>query len=40
MGESDSNREDVLEVSSTAPSSTLLPDDPVVKAVQAPTSDT
>ena len=39
MGESDSDGKDGLEVSSTAPSSTLLPSDPVVKAAQAPAFD-
>ena len=40
MGESDSDREDGLRVSLTAPSSALLPGDPVVEAVQALASDT
>ena len=40
MGESDSDKEDGLGVSSTTPSSTLLPGDPVVEAAQAPASDT
>ena len=40
VGESDSNEEDGLKVSSTVPSSTLLPGDPVVEASQALASDT
>ena len=40
VGESDSNREDGLRVSLTAPSSALLPGDPVVEAAQASASDT
>ena len=40
VGESDSDGEDSLGVSSTAHSSTLLPGDPVVESAQAPTSDT
>ena len=40
VGESDSDEEDGLRVSSTVLSSTLLPGDPVVEATQAPASDT
>ena len=40
VGESDSDGEDGLGVSSTAPSSALLLGDPVVEVAQAPTSDT
>ena len=40
VGESDSDGEDGLGVSSTAPSSALLLGDPVVKAAQALASDT
>ena len=40
MGESESEGEDDLRVSSTAPKSTLLPGDPEVEAAQAPASDT
>ena len=40
VGESDSNGEDGLEVSSTAPISALLPGDPVVEAAQSLASDT
>ena len=40
MGESYSNKEDGLGVSSTVPSSTLLPGDPTGEAAQAPASDT
>ena len=38
--ESDSDREDGLGVSSTAPSSALLPGDPMVEAAQSPAFDT
>ena len=40
MGESDSDEEDGLRVSSTVPSSALFPGDLVVEAAQAPASDT
>ena len=40
MGESESDREDDLGVSSTTPNSALLPSDPEVEAAQAPASDT
>ena len=40
VGESDSDEEDGLGVSSTIPSSALLPGDPMVEAAQAPASDT
>ena len=40
VGESDSDEEDGLGVSSTAPSSALLLGDPVVEVAQAPASDT
>ena len=40
VGESDSDREDGIGVSSTAPSSALLPGNPVVEAAQAPASNT
>ena len=40
VGESDSDGEDGLGVSSTTPSSALLPSDPVVEAAQASASDT
>ena len=40
VGESDSDEEDGLRVSSTVPSSSLLPGDPVVEASQALPSDT
>ena len=40
MEESESDREDDLGVSSAAPSSAFLPDDPVVEAAQIPSSDT
>ena len=40
MGESESDGEDNLGVSSTAPISTFLPSDPVVEAARPPFSDT
>ena len=40
IGESESNGEDDLRVSSTAPYSVLLPGDPEAEAAQAPASDT
>ena len=40
VGESDSEGEDDLRVSSTAPNSALLPGDPMVETAQAPASDT
>ena len=40
VGESDSNEEDGLGVSSTVHNSALLPEDPVGEATQAPASDT
>ena len=40
VGESDSGEEDGLRVSSTVPSSSLLPGDPVVEDAQALDSDT
>ena len=40
MGESESDREDDLGESLTAPNSALLPGDPEVKVAQAPASDT
>ena len=40
VGESDSEGEDGLGVSSTAPNSALLPGDPMVETAQAPASDT
>ena len=40
VGESDSDREDGLGVSSTTPNFALLPGDPVVEAAQAPAFDT
>ena len=40
MGESESDGEDDLGVSSTAPNSALLPGDPEVEAAQALTSNT
>ena len=40
MGESESDEEDDLGVSSTATNSALLPGDPEVEAAQAPASDT
>ena len=40
VGESNSDRENRLGVSSTASSSALLPSDPVVEVAQAPASDT
>ena len=40
VGESDSDKEDGLRVSSTVPSSTLLPGDPVGEAAQALASNT
>ena len=40
MGESESDWEDDLGVSSAAPSFAFLPGDPVVKAAQTPSSDT
>ena len=40
MGESESDGEDDLAVSLTAPYSTLLPGDPEAEAAQAPAFDT
>ena len=40
MGESESDGEDNLGVSSTAPNSALLPRDPVVEAAHTPSFDT
>ena len=40
VGEFDSDEEDGLGVSSTVPSSGLIPGNPVVEAAQAPASDT
>ena len=40
VGESDSDKEDGLGVSSTVPSSAFLPGDPVGEVAQAPASDT
>ena len=40
VGESDSDEEDDLEVSSTVPNSALLLGDPMGEAAQAPASDT
>ena len=40
VGESNSDEEDCLGVSSTTPSSAFIPSDPVVEAAQAPASDT
>ena len=40
MGESESDGEDDLRVSSAAPSSAFLPSNPMVEAAQTPSSDT
>ena len=40
MGEYESDKEDYLRASSTAPYSALLPGDPEVEAAQAPAFDT
>ena len=40
MGESESDGEDDLRVSSVAPNSAFLPGDPVIEAAHTPSSDT